>query len=159
MGDIYSYKFIETTTIPASLAYSCLTSIPFNSTATVSFIKELKNFFQFQSTLAYAANPPPVSHEREAVDLMDGFNRILEAATNNGYNNNYEFEADLRILIGKLHDGHVVWQSNCLEGIFIFTHPFYIVSLADSPDDIPKIYGAGMFDELYATLVALPFIS
>lgn len=76
---------------------------------------------------------------------MDGFDKISETAANGKYNNHYEFEADLRILLRKLHDGHINWQSSCLEGLFTFGHQFPIVSLADSPDGIPKIYGQSMF--------------
>ncbi|KAH0613817.1 uncharacterized protein H6S33_005703 [Morchella sextelata] len=122
--------------------------MPFNATIGVSFIKQFKNYLQFQSTLAFLANPPKTSYGVEPVDLMKGLDEISETAESGGYANHYEFEAAIRVLIRRAHDGHLNWQSQCLEGTFYFVRDFYIVALTDSPEDVvPKIYEYNEIEE------------
>lgn len=102
--------------VPGKLAYDCLTSVPFDSARAVKFITQFANTFAFQSDLAWLKNPPQQPNSIPAIDVMASLDAIRDKARANKYPNNYEFEADVRRLLNKLHDGHVFWTSKCLEG-------------------------------------------
>ena len=93
--------------------------MPFNQSAAISFVDNFKKFFQFQSTLAFAKNPPPTD-QYEPVDIWKGMDNIRLAAEQESYTDHYDFEKDIRILLGRLNDGHVAYTTNCLEGKLLY---------------------------------------
>ncbi|KAI5776819.1 hypothetical protein EDC01DRAFT_732917 [Geopyxis carbonaria] len=128
--------------VSAQLARDCLTSVPLNATNAVRFIGEFRNFMAFQSTLAWARDLPSSSY-RQQVDFMGGLDNIVSFVERGLYENNYEFEEDLRVLINKMRDGHLAWQSMCLEGNFGFQHDFALLSMKDEEDGgKPKVFYA-----------------
>lgn len=130
--------------LTAELARKCLESVPLDVENTVAFIEGFRNYFAFQSTLAWAANPPDgAAPDRTPVDIMAGLDDIVSKARGGEYKNNYEFEAELRVLLNRLRDGHVNWESKCLEGTFEFSHNFPVVQVASSSGAELQIYATG----------------
>ena len=83
--------------IPAGIAYECITSVPFNSTAASELMVSIRPYLNWQSTVEYIREPPAEYAEKiqEPYDFYGEFNRIAEKAENNGYDNEYEFGFDL----------------------------------------------------------------
>lgn len=47
-----------TPTVPAQLAYDCITSIPFNSSAAVALLDSMRPYIKWQTTIEYLKDPP-----------------------------------------------------------------------------------------------------
>ncbi len=137
---------IDTIVFNASLAYECLTSVPFNPAVATSFLQYLNDTFQFQSTLAYLKNPPP-SYQQPSVDLLAGLNVLQQGIQNGIFTNEYEFEAALQALLYATHDAHVELFAGAL-AVFSFGSSYEIVSLSIDGLQLPKVYFA---DDLAAS--------
>ena len=134
----------------ATLAFECLTSVPFNPAVASRFISYYNDTLQFQSTLKYLKSPPP-SYQQPAVDLIAGLNRIQSAIDEGIFSNQYEFEAALQTLVYAAHDGHVDILAGALSA-FSFASPRDLVSLSLDGQQIPKVYLADdLFDSDYFT--------
>ena len=74
-----------TPTVPADLAYECINSVPINQTAALSFIKTVRPYWEWQSTLAYLKDPP-AEYAEKIQDPIDVFAELddLEAKVSNG---------------------------------------------------------------------------
>jgi len=129
---------IDTIIFNASLAYECLTSVPFNPAVATSFLQYLNDTFQFQSTLAYLKNPP-TSYQQPSVDLLAGLNDLQQGIQNGIFPNEYEFEAALQALLYATHDGHVELFAGAL-AVFSFGSSYELVSLSIDGVQLPKVY-------------------
>ncbi|APA13907.1 hypothetical protein sscle_12g086770 [Sclerotinia sclerotiorum 1980 UF-70] len=148
-GDIVNNE--DTVIFNASLAFECLTSVPFNPAVASRFISYYNDTLQFQSTLTYLRNPP-TSYQQPAVDLLAGLKRIQTAIDEGIFSNQYEFESTLQTLIYAAHDGHVDMLAGALSA-FSFASPRDVVSLSLDGQKIPKIYLADdLFDSEYFTI-------
>ncbi|KAN0113262.1 hypothetical protein V8E51_006213 [Hyaloscypha variabilis] len=128
----------DTIIFNASLAYECLTSVPFNPAVATSFLQYLNDTFQFQSTLAYLKNPP-TSYQQPSVDLLAGLNDLQQGIQNGIFPNEYEFEAALQALLYATHDGHVELFAGAL-AVFSFGSSYELVSLSIDGVQLPKVY-------------------
>ncbi|CCD42796.1 similar to peptidase S41 family protein [Botrytis cinerea T4] len=147
-GDIVNNE--DTVLFNATLAFECLTSVPFNPAVASRFISYYNDTLQFQSTLKYLKSPPP-SYQQPAVDLIAGLNRIQSAIDEGIFSNQYEFEAALQTLVYAAHDGHVDILAGALSA-FSFASPRDLVSLSLDGQQIPKVYLADdLFDSDYFT--------
>ncbi|CAD6443262.1 9d2e7923-2f4f-4e57-b298-0044821c9a72 [Sclerotinia trifoliorum] len=147
-GDIVNNE--DTVIFNASLAFECLTSVPFNPAVASRFISYYNDTLQFQSTLTYLKNPP-TSYQQPAVDLLAGLKRIQTAIDEGIFSNQYEFESTLQTLIYAAHDGHVDMLAGALSA-FSFASPRDVVSLSLDGQKIPKIYLADdLFDSEFFT--------
>jgi hypothetical protein len=83
--------------VPAKLAYDCITSVPFNSTASTELLDAIRPYLDWQSTVDYIREPPAEYAEKiqEPYDFYAEFNRIYGKAKGDGYANEYEFGFDL----------------------------------------------------------------
>jgi hypothetical protein len=134
----------------ASLAYDCLTSVPFNPAVATRFLQYYNDTLQFQSTLAYLKNPP-TSYQQPGVDLLGGLEELQQAIINGIFSNQYEFEAALQTLLYAAHDGHVDLVAGILSA-FNFASPYDIVSLSLDGVQLPKVYLAvDLFQSSYFT--------
>lgn len=70
----------------ASLAYECLTSVPFNPAVASKFLSYYNDTIQFQSTLEYLKHPP-TSYQQPAVDLLKGLEDLEIAIQANKFPN------------------------------------------------------------------------
>ncbi|KAF4637196.1 hypothetical protein G7Y89_g886 [Cudoniella acicularis] len=128
----------DTQTFRASLAYECLTSVPFNADVASRFLKYLNDTLQFQSTLTYLKNPPS-SYQQPGVDLIEGLATLQKGIDDNIFPNEYDFEASLQTLLYATHDGHVTLQAGVLQ-VFTFQSPYDIVSLSLDGIQLPNLY-------------------
>jgi hypothetical protein len=122
----------------ASLAYECLTSVPFNPAVASRFLQYYNDTLPFQSTLTYLKNPPP-SYQQPGVDLLGGLEQLQQAINNGVFPNQYEFESALQTLLYAAHDGHVNLVAGILSA-FDFASPYDIVSLSLDGVQLPKVY-------------------
>jgi hypothetical protein len=83
--------------IPAKIAYDCITSVPFNSSAASELMDSIRPYLDWQSTVEYIRDPPAEYAEKiqEPYDFYGEFNRIYEKAGSDGYDNEFEFGFDL----------------------------------------------------------------
>jgi hypothetical protein len=88
---------VKTPIVPAKLAYDCITSVPFNSTAATELLDSIRPYLDWQSTVDYIREPPAEYAEKiqEPYDFYGEFNRIYGKAKSDGYANEYEFGFDL----------------------------------------------------------------
>ncbi|CAG8972123.1 hypothetical protein HYALB_00008128 [Hymenoscyphus albidus] len=125
-------------TFPASLAYECLTSVPFNPAVAVRFLDYFNDTLQFQSTLSYLKNPP-TSYQQPAVDLLKGLEDLKKGIEGGIFPNQYEFEAVLQALLLASHDGHLTLDAGILAA-FRFASPYDLVTLSKDGIQTPKVY-------------------
>jgi hypothetical protein len=132
----------------ASLAYECLTSVPFNPAVATRFLEYYNDTLQFQSTLTYLKNPP-ASYQQPPVDLLQGLAQIQEGIDTGAFLNEYEFEAALQTLIYEAHDTHLNLVAGVLAA-FTFGSPYDIVSVSIDGKQLPKVYLADdLFDSQF----------
>jgi len=137
------YIRVDTYVFKASLAYECLTSVPFNPAVATRFLEYYNDTLEFQSTLTYLKNPP-TSYQQPGVDLIAGLQHLQEAINNGVFPNQYEFEAALQTLLYATHDAHVNLYAGILAA-FTFASPYDIVSLSIDGIQLPKVYLAGTY--------------
>lgn len=133
--------FTDSYVFNASLAYECLTSVPFNPAVATRFLQYYNDTLQFQSTLTYLKNPP-TSYQQPGVDLLGGLEQLQQGIDNGIFPNQYEFEAALQTLLYAAHDGHVDLIAGVLAA-FSFGSPYDIVSVSLDGVQLPKVYLAG----------------
>ena len=87
--------------IDGQAAFDCLESFPFDATKARDFLAEIRKYFQFQSTLEVLKSPPD-TYTSTGVDILEGLDKI----GNTTYENQFQFDSDLRNLIRSANDGH-----------------------------------------------------
>ncbi|KAF2728048.1 hypothetical protein EJ04DRAFT_504715 [Polyplosphaeria fusca] len=122
----------------ASDAFECLQSVPFNGAVAARFIDYYNTTLQFQSTLAFLKDPPE-GYQQPPVDVMAVLESIKANATAGAYPNQYAFEADVQLLINRMHDAHVVLNAGVLQP-FTFASPYGIISASVDGKNAPEIY-------------------
>ncbi|KAK1529359.1 peptidase S41 family protein [Colletotrichum costaricense] len=122
----------------ASDVYLCLTSVPFNDAVALRFIEYYNTTMQFQSTLAYLKNPPE-GYQQPAFDLNQGLEYLKANVTSGVYKNQYQFEADLQLLVYSVHDAHVDLAAGILSA-FSFSSPWSLVTASIDGKETPKVY-------------------
>lgn len=79
-------------TVPAQLAYDCLTSVPFNQSAALALVDGVVPYFRWQSTTVWLKDPPKeyVEKVQPAVDIWGELDTIREKVVKSEYDNEYE---------------------------------------------------------------------
>jgi hypothetical protein len=79
-------------TVPAQLAYDCLTSIPVNVTAALELVRTSRPYLDFQSTIGFLKHPTIeyATKVQPPVDLLGDMDGITAKLQDGGYNNEYE---------------------------------------------------------------------
>ena len=131
------------TYFPASIAYDCLLTVPFNSTVALQLISYYNQTLQFQSTLAYLRNPP-ATYQQPGTDVIGGLDAIQSNINAGRYANEYEFESAILRLIQSSHDGHLVFSGGA-SAVFSFTSPYQFLSISPDGIQMPKVYVAGKY--------------
>jgi hypothetical protein len=128
----------EFTLFRASWVYECLQSIPFNPAVAIRFLDYYNTTLQFQSTLGYL-EAPPAGYQRPPFDVNQALEEIKHNVTTVVYKNQYEFEAQLQLLVNQLRDTHVVLNAGALSA-FSFVGSFGLVSASVDGKQAPEIY-------------------
>lgn len=131
-----------TPTVPAKLAYDCITSVPLNKTAALALIDTARPYFEWQSTLAYLKDPPAeyVAKIQNGVDVFGELASIEAKVSNGSYTNEYEFGFAFYELLQSTHDGHFVYVPDSVGEIFNFGRTLPLVSVSDDGVSLPKVY-------------------
>jgi hypothetical protein len=127
----------------ASDVYECLESVPFNGAVAARFIDYYNETLQFQSTLAFLEDPP-TGYQQPPVNVNKILAAIKANATAGIYPNQYAFEADVQLLINRMHDSHVILGAGVLLP-FNFASPYGIVSASVDGKKSPEIFMTGRF--------------
>ena len=122
--------------IPSDV-YACGQDVPINETLAISQISWIKEFIQFQSTLAYLKNPP-TGYLLPPVDLVGGLDAIAKNTAAGHYENEYDFEIDMWSLINSAADGHLSFIPYLMGAFQYSRSPLVSVSLDGI--DLPKVY-------------------
>lgn len=83
-------------TVPAQLAYECITSVPFNQSAALALVDGVVPYFRWQSNTVWLKDPPEEYAEKvqPPVDIWGGLEKIREKVNGGEYEN--EFEVSFR---------------------------------------------------------------
>jgi len=107
-------------------------------TLAVELITWIKNFFQFQTTLAYLKDPLP-AYQPPAVDIMGSLDSFAIKAAAGQYQGEYDFEYDITNLVAKADDGHFIYSA-FLIGSFNPNRHADLVSVSLDGTNLPKVY-------------------
>ena len=77
-------------TIPASIAWDCLQSVPLHADDAVPWLESLKPYINWQSTLAYLKDPPPSGYLEPGVDVYGELDAMISNI--NAYAGEYDLE-------------------------------------------------------------------
>lgn len=103
---------------------------------------------QFQSTLSYLKDPPQ-GWPNAKVDILAGLDDIASRVSNNGFNNEYDFEDAIASLFIKGHDGHLNFNGMAWAGAFRWRRSSQIALISASRDgsSTPQIWALGDFNK------------
>jgi hypothetical protein len=81
-----------TPTVPAKLAYDCITSVPFNESAALKLLDGIVPYFRWQSNTAWLKDPPEEYAEKvqPAIDIWAGLEDIRSKAEGGEYGNEFD---------------------------------------------------------------------
>ncbi|KAF1842334.1 uncharacterized protein K460DRAFT_293699 [Cucurbitaria berberidis CBS 394.84] len=129
-------------TVPAQLAYECITSVPFNQSAALALVDGVVPYFRWQSNTAWLKDPPKeyVEKVQPAVDVWGGLEKIREKIVGDKYDSEFEFGFELYLLLQSTHDGHFVYVPDVIGTVFNYARPVPLVSASSDGKELPKAY-------------------
>ncbi|KAF2741312.1 hypothetical protein EJ04DRAFT_423133 [Polyplosphaeria fusca] len=131
-----------TPTVPAQLAYECITSVPVNKSAALELLDTIVPYWRWQSTTAWLKDPPAeyVEKVQEAVDVWGGLDDIRSKLEGDEYENEFEFGWALYRLMQTTHDGHFVFVPDVIGTVFNWARTVPLVSISEDGEELPKAY-------------------
>ncbi|KAF2270811.1 hypothetical protein CC78DRAFT_563446 [Lojkania enalia] len=141
-ASVASQAATATPTVPAQLAYECITSVPLNKSAALDLVDATVPYFRWQSSTAWLKNPPEeyVEKVQEAVDVWGGLASIKSKIEGEEYENEFEFGWALYRLLQTTHDGHFVYIPDVIGTVFNWARPVPLVSISEDGTELPKPY-------------------
>jgi hypothetical protein len=112
--------------------------VPFNSAVALRFIDYYNTTLQFQSTLENLKSPP-AEYQRPPVDVVHDLESIGRNVTAGVYRNQYEFEAELHLLVSRMFDTHV-WLNAGILSAFSFVNAHGLISASEDGITPPEVY-------------------
>ncbi|KAH4891136.1 hypothetical protein HBI17_183340 [Parastagonospora nodorum] len=122
----------------ASEVFECISKVPFHAAVASRFIDYYNDTLQFQSTLAFLKSPPD-GYQQPPVDVEQELKEIRANISSGAYKSQYAFEAQVQLLISRIHDNHVTLDAGILAA-FRFASPYTIVSISSDGLEEPKVY-------------------
>lgn len=91
-ASVAAQKAAATPTVPAQLAYDCITSVPLNKTAALDLIDSITPYIRWQSTTVWLKNPPVeyALKVQPAVDVWGGLEEIRSKVKSSSFKNEFE---------------------------------------------------------------------
>lgn len=91
-ASIATQSSVATPTVPAKLAYDCITSVPLNKSAALDLIDSIKPYFRWQSTVTFLKDPPAeyVEKIQPGVDIWGGLADIESKVESETFTNEFE---------------------------------------------------------------------
>lgn len=127
--------------MPAIDVYNCWTTVPLLTAVATQLIQYWNSTLQFQSTLDYLKTPPS-GYQQPAVDLIAALGDLQAAVDNNGFANEYQFEAALQNVLLSGNDPHLGFFGGLLSS-FSFGSQHGLTSLSLDGTQLPKVYFTG----------------
>ncbi|KAL5086249.1 hypothetical protein Trisim1_009576 [Trichoderma cf. simile WF8] len=125
--------------VPASLAYACLNTIPLHKDAGIELIDSLEPYLEWQTDAAYKADPP-ADYFYPPHDIFKALAGVRADLVADKYTNEYEFQVDLYARVfAPAHDGHFVFYPDALTIAFEWTRAKPIVSISENGRDLPVV--------------------
>lgn len=83
---------VATPTVPAQLAYDCITSVPLNKSAALTLIDTIIPYIRWQSNTVWLKDPPAEYAEKvqPGVDVLGGIQDIQSKVEDESYGNEFE---------------------------------------------------------------------
>lgn len=91
--------------IPAQIAYDCLMSVPVDIEGDVKMIQELKNFLEYQSTLAWLKSG--VEGQIKPLDIFAELDTISKNVKAKAYKSDWQVQMDIRNLLSSKFSSHI----------------------------------------------------
>lgn len=90
---------VATPTVPAKLAYECITSVPFNQSAALALVDGVKPYFKWQSNTVWLKDPPQEYAEKvqPGVDIWGELANIRAKVVGGKYKNEFEVSSLMEI--------------------------------------------------------------
>lgn len=129
-------------TLPAKVAYDCITSVPLNATSAKKLLKALPPWINWQSTLTTLKNPPAEYQQKvqPPVDILGGLDRIAADIDAGKISNEYAFGWSLYSLLQSAHDGHFGYIPDSVGGVFNWGRPVPLVSVSEDGKKLPAVF-------------------
>ncbi len=88
-------------TVPAQLAYDCITSVPFHKTQALALVDGVVPYFRWQSTMVWLKDPPAEYAEKiqNPIDVWGGLQNIREKVVAGSYANEFEVRGQFTVFI------------------------------------------------------------
>ncbi|PSK41798.1 hypothetical protein B9Z65_9184 [Elsinoe australis] len=126
---------------------ACQKDTPLNTTLATAQVQSLKNFLQFQSTLAFLKDPPS-TYDLPAVDVMAELDMINVKVSQSVYQDQSEMDEALYDIFKRASDGHLTVVP-CSIGAYSSATGVDLISISTDGVELPKIY---MLDEAQSAL-------
>ncbi|KAH8714821.1 hypothetical protein GQ44DRAFT_713424 [Phaeosphaeriaceae sp. PMI808] len=151
-ASVATQSSVATPTVPAQLAYDCITSVPFNQSAALALVDGVVPYFKWQSNTVWLKDPPKEYAEKvqPSVDIWGELKRIRGKVVSGRYENEFAFGFELYTLLQSTHDGHFVYIPDVLGNVFNYARPVPIVSVSEDGKALPKAF-------VYADVLAESF--
>ena len=137
VGYIVSQEKLDT--VPAQLAYDCLSSVPLHVVEAKKLHRSLVPYLRWQTTLSYVREPP-VGYKMPAFDFWPAFDNIGAKLSNAAYLNEWEFGMDLLQSLNVVHDAHFRYFLDVVGKVFSFERNVTLVSVSRDGHALPQIY-------------------
>lgn len=132
----------NSTTVPAQVAYDCLSSVPLHVAEAKELHRSLIPYLKWQTTLSYV-RAPPLGYQMPAFDFWPAFNSIGVKLSNAAYSNEWEFGLDLLRTLNNIHDGHTRYILDVVGKVFSFGRDVTLVSVSRDGHALPLVYVHG----------------
>ncbi|KAH8883537.1 pyridine nucleotide-disulfide oxidoreductase family protein [Thozetella sp. PMI_491] len=128
-----------TPTVPATLAYECLKSVPLGKDAAIALVDALPPYLEWQSDVNYKKDPP-AGYPFPGYDMFANLAAVRAKIVANAYESEYDFQADLFLTVfAPGHDGHFYFYPDALTSAFTFARAFALVSISEDGKSLPVI--------------------
>lgn len=122
----------------AKAAYDCITSVALDTDEAVSMIDVIRGYLDFQTTLAYNADPPK-SYQQPPIDIHARLDELASNVRDGTYANQYEFDLSINSIVIGVHDGHFSFNTGVF-GLYSWNLPETIVAISSDGKEIPEVY-------------------
>ncbi|PVH76795.1 hypothetical protein DL98DRAFT_357750, partial [Cadophora sp. DSE1049] len=122
----------------SELANKCLQSSTIDNELAASYIKELKKYMEFETTLAYL-KAPPANYHYPPVDILDGLDKLAYKAATGGFQSQYTLDLALAALLTSAHEGHLAARY-CTSVTILYERPVQFISVSTDGIKLPEIY-------------------
>jgi hypothetical protein len=134
---VATQKAVATPTVPAQLAYDCITSVPFNQSAALALVDGVVPYFKWQSNTVWLKDPPAEYAEKvqPGIDVWGGLEEIRSKVVGGKYESEYEVcSANHNFRTTKANPLHSLdsnFTSSCSKHTTVISYT-YLMSLAMS---------------------------